>query len=82
MRDKFFLSTGALTAELTATDGKDILPLSGNFFQLGIAQRIDLLVKIPDQGGVFPLLAQGEGNQTAVWCHPGKRGRNCFQAAN
>ena len=59
----FFINTGALTAELTATDGKDILPLSGNFFQLGIAQRIDLLVKIPDQGGIFPLLAQGEGTR-------------------
>ena len=53
----FFVSTGALTAELTAVDGKDVLPLSGNFFQLGIAQRIDLLVNIPDQGGVFPLVA-------------------------
>ena len=59
----FFVNTGALTAQLTAVDGKDVLPLSGNFFQLGIAQRIDLLVKIPDEGGVFPLLAQGEGTR-------------------
>ena len=44
-------------------DRKDVLPLSGNFFQLGIAQRIDLLVKIPEEGGVFPLLAQGEGTR-------------------
>jgi FtsP/CotA-like multicopper oxidase with cupredoxin domain len=64
----FFVNTGVLTAELTATDGQDILPLAGNFFQLGIAQRIDLLMKIPDQGGVFPIVAQGEGNrlQTGV----------------
>ena len=59
----FFVKTGALTAELTAVDGKDVSPLSGSFFQLGIAQRIDLLVKIPDQGGVFPILAQGEGTK-------------------
>jgi FtsP/CotA-like multicopper oxidase with cupredoxin domain len=59
----FFVNTGALTAQLTAVDGKDVLPLSGNFFQLGIAQRIDLLVKIPDEGGVFPVLAQGEGTR-------------------
>jgi len=59
----YFVNTGALTAQLTAVDGKDVLPLSGNFFQLGIAQRIDLLVKIPDEGGVFPLLAQGEGTR-------------------
>jgi FtsP/CotA-like multicopper oxidase with cupredoxin domain len=59
----FFVNTGTLTALLTATDGKDILPVSGNFFQLGIAQRIDLLVRIPEQGGVFPIVAQGEGTK-------------------
>jgi FtsP/CotA-like multicopper oxidase with cupredoxin domain len=59
----FFVNTGALTAELTAVDGQDILPLAGNFFQLGIAQRIDLLITIPDQGGVFPIIAQGEGTR-------------------
>ena len=57
----FFVSTGELAAELTAVDGKDVSALHGNFFQLGTAQRIDLTVKIPDQGGVFPILAQGEG---------------------
>jgi len=59
----FFVNTGALAAEITAVDGKDVVPLSGNFFQLGIAQRIDLLVKIPEKGGVFPILAQGEGTK-------------------
>ena len=59
----FFVNTGALTSQLVATDGKDILPVSGNFFQLGVAQRIDLLVKIPEQGGVFPIIAQGEGTK-------------------
>jgi FtsP/CotA-like multicopper oxidase with cupredoxin domain len=59
----FFVNTGELTSELVATDGKDILPVSGNFFQLGVAQRIDLLVKIPEQGGVFPIIAQGEGTK-------------------
>jgi FtsP/CotA-like multicopper oxidase with cupredoxin domain len=57
----FFVSTGELATELTAVDGKDVSALHGNFFQLGTAQRIDLRTKIPDQGGVFPILAQGEG---------------------
>jgi FtsP/CotA-like multicopper oxidase with cupredoxin domain len=57
----FFVGTGELMAELTAVDGQDISVLHGNFFQLATAQRIDLRVKIPDQGGVFPILAQGEG---------------------
>jgi len=57
----FFVNTGELTAELTAVDGKGVSPMHGNFFQIGTAQRIDLRVKLPDQGGVFPILAQGEG---------------------
>jgi FtsP/CotA-like multicopper oxidase with cupredoxin domain len=57
----FFVGTGELMAELTAVDGQDVSALHGNFFQLATAQRIDLRVKIPDQGGVFPILAQGEG---------------------
>jgi FtsP/CotA-like multicopper oxidase with cupredoxin domain len=59
----FFVNTGALSSQLTAVDGKDIEPVSGNYFQLGVAQRIDLLVKIPDQGGAFPIVAQGEGTK-------------------
>jgi FtsP/CotA-like multicopper oxidase with cupredoxin domain len=59
----FLVNTGALTSQLTAVDGKDIEAVSGTYFQLGIAQRIDLLMKIPDQGGVFPILAQGEGTK-------------------
>jgi FtsP/CotA-like multicopper oxidase with cupredoxin domain len=57
----FFVNTGALMGQLTAVDGKDIEPVPGNYFQLGLAQRIDLLMKIPAQGGAFPILAQGEG---------------------
>jgi FtsP/CotA-like multicopper oxidase with cupredoxin domain len=59
----FFVNTAVLKSQLTAVDGKDIEPVSGNYFQLGIAQRIDLLVKIPDQGGAFPIVAQGEGTK-------------------
>jgi len=59
----FFVNTGSLNSQLVATDGQDITPVSGDFFQLGIAQRIDLLVKIPDEGGVFPIVAQGEGTR-------------------
>jgi FtsP/CotA-like multicopper oxidase with cupredoxin domain len=57
----FFVNTGALMSQLTAVDGKDVEPVPGNYFQLGLAQRIDLLMTIPAQGGAFPILAQGEG---------------------
>ena len=64
----FFIDTGKLEATVVATDGEPVQPLKGNFFQLSIAQRLDLLVTIPQADGVFPILALGEGTslQTGV----------------
>lgn len=64
----FFIDTGKLDATIVATDGEVVQPLKGNFFQLSIAQRLDLLVSIPAAGGLFPILALGEGTsmQTGV----------------
>ena len=57
----FFIDTGKLDATIVATDGENVQPLKGNFFQLALAQRLDLIVTIPQTGGVFPILALGEG---------------------
>ena len=57
----FYVDTGMLKAEILGVDGKEVQPLKGNFFQLGTAQRLDLRVTIPSEGGAFPILAQGEG---------------------
>jgi FtsP/CotA-like multicopper oxidase with cupredoxin domain len=59
----FFVDTGSLDAELLAVDGRPVKPLKGNFFQLAIAQRIDLRIRIPKDGGAFPIIAQGEGSE-------------------
>ena len=59
----FYVDTGSLEAELLAVDGKAVQPIKGNFFQLGVAQRLDLKVTIPKEGGAFPILAQGEGTK-------------------
>src|SRR5215470_1902840 len=58
----FFIDTGKLDATIIATDGENVQPLKGNFFQLSTAQRLDLLVTIPETGGVFPVLALAEGS--------------------
>lgn len=57
----FFIELGAIKGEAIAVDGNRIQPVSGSTFELADAQRIDLLVKIPESGGVFPILAQAEG---------------------
>ncbi|MBL7480106.1 multicopper oxidase family protein [Legionella bononiensis] len=57
----FFINTGALSAQAIAVDGQNIKPFEDRRFQIAVGQRLDLMVKIPDEGGSFPILAQGEG---------------------
>jgi FtsP/CotA-like multicopper oxidase with cupredoxin domain len=59
----FYIGTGGLEAELLAVDGKAVQPIKGSFFQLAVAQRLDLKVIIPKEGGAYPILAQGEGTK-------------------
>ena len=56
----FFIDLGSLTGELIATDGMPVKPIRGSRFPVAIAQRIDLRVQIPPQGGAFPILALRE----------------------
>jgi FtsP/CotA-like multicopper oxidase with cupredoxin domain len=59
----FYIDAGTLEAEILAVDGKAVRPIKGSFFQLGVAQRLDLKVTIPKEGGAYPILAQGEGTK-------------------
>jgi FtsP/CotA-like multicopper oxidase with cupredoxin domain len=64
----FTISTGALSAELIAVDGKPVAPMKGSVFGMTMGQRIDLVVTIPREGGAFPILALREGaiQQTGI----------------
>lgn len=55
----FFIQTD-LKGIAIAVDGNRIEPFAGTSFELGIAQRIDIVVTIPKEGGIFPILAKGE----------------------
>lgn len=57
----FFISLGGLEGEAIAIDGNRINPLRGSRFELAVAQRIDIVLTIPQEGGIFPILVQGEG---------------------
>jgi FtsP/CotA-like multicopper oxidase with cupredoxin domain len=63
----FFISLGDLKGELIATDGMAAKPVSGSYFPLAIAQRIDVRVLLPGEGA-FPVLALREGGveQTGI----------------
>ena len=56
----FFLDLGELEGELLRTDANPVEPIRGSVFQLAIAQRLTLRVRLPETPGVFPLLACGE----------------------
>ena len=56
----FFIDLGSLTGELIATDGMPIRPVQRKRFPLAIAQRMDVVVPIPQEGGAFPILALRE----------------------
>lgn len=57
----FYVHTGSLKGRAIAVDGQAILPLEDTEFLLATAERVDILVTIPKEGGVFPILAKGEG---------------------
>ena len=56
----FFLDLGDLEGELLRTDANPVEPICGSVFQLSVAQRVTLRIKVPEEPGVFPLLALGE----------------------
>jgi FtsP/CotA-like multicopper oxidase with cupredoxin domain len=56
----YFIDLGSLTGELIATDGMPVKPFRGGRFPIAIAQRLDVMVELPREGGAFPILALRE----------------------
>jgi len=56
----YFVDLGLLSGELIATDGMPIEPIRASRFPLAIAQRIDVRVQVPAEGGAFPILGLRE----------------------
>ena len=57
----FHIDLGHLRGDLIAVDGDPITPLSGSRFELAIAQRADIRLRLPAGGGTYPILALREG---------------------
>jgi FtsP/CotA-like multicopper oxidase with cupredoxin domain len=64
----FQVGLGALDGELIAVDGFAIAPIRGREFPVAVAQRLDIRVSLPPGPGVYPVLAQleGERNRTGI----------------
>jgi FtsP/CotA-like multicopper oxidase with cupredoxin domain len=57
----FWIDLGALDGEAIAVDGNPVVPVSGRRFPLGMGQRLDLRLRLPQEEGAWPILALREG---------------------
>ena len=56
-----WIDLGSFEGELIAVDGNAIYPMKGTLFPIAMAQRADIRLKIPAEGGAFPVLFRPEG---------------------
>jgi FtsP/CotA-like multicopper oxidase with cupredoxin domain len=59
---QFWVDLGALSGTVVAVDGQPVRPPRGSRFPLAVAQRIDVLLDLPENGS-YPILAQVEGKR-------------------
>lgn len=57
----FHIHLGGLQGKIIATDGNPVVPMDLNDFPIATAQRYDVLIEIPKEGGAFPILAEAQG---------------------
>lgn len=57
----FWIDSGVAEARLVAVDGHAVQPVPGTRFGLAMGQRLDLEIDLPNEGGVWPILALREG---------------------
>lgn len=62
---QFWIDLGTLTGTVVAVDGHPVRPVRGNLLPLAIAQRLDVLIDIPENGS-YPIVAQVEGKRACT----------------
>lgn len=70
----YHLDLGALTGRLIAVDGTLVRPVAGRRFPIAVAQRLDIVVALPQGAAAYPLLAtvEGERNRSGIVLAAGK----------
>lgn len=56
-----WVDLGALEGELIAVDGHAVAPMAAKLLPLAIAQRADIRLRVPKDGGAWPILFRAEG---------------------
>lgn len=57
----FWIDTGNARGRVVAVDGHGVNPVAGNRFGLAMGQRLDIEIDLPNEAGVWPILALREG---------------------
>ncbi|MFN4018051.1 MAG: multicopper oxidase family protein [Reyranella sp.] len=57
----FVIDLGGADGTVLAVDGNPVVPLVARQFPLAIAQRVDIVVRLPADGAALPILARCEG---------------------
>src|SRR5205814_2494133 len=60
-----WIDLGSLEGELIAVDGNPVNPVTASLFPLAIAQRADIILKVPEEGA-WPVLFRPEGVSEAA----------------
>jgi FtsP/CotA-like multicopper oxidase with cupredoxin domain len=70
----FHFDLGRLEGRLIAVDGARVQPIAGRRFPIAVAQRLDIVLRIPRGEAAYPLLAtvEGERNRTGLVLGAGK----------
>jgi FtsP/CotA-like multicopper oxidase with cupredoxin domain len=68
----FMIELGNVEGTVLTVDGNPVVPLRVRRFPLAVAQRVDIVVRLPADGSALPVLARGEGltRQTGVVLRP------------
>jgi FtsP/CotA-like multicopper oxidase with cupredoxin domain len=56
----FWIDLGALSGRVIAVDGHNVTPITASRFPIAMAQRLDILLRLP-AAGAYPIFAQVEG---------------------
>lgn len=59
----FHIDLGQLEGTVVAVDGNATQPLRASRLQLAMAQRMDIMVELPNEAGVWPIFAVREGDR-------------------
>jgi FtsP/CotA-like multicopper oxidase with cupredoxin domain len=68
----FLIDLGTIEGTVVTVDGNPVAPIKVQRFPLAVAQRVDIIVRMPAKGRAVPVLARGEGRtlQTGVVLRP------------